>query len=83
VTPAMQKNLGLGMALISVIGLCLGICLACLAITLQAIDPGGFSNNLTGFVVIFGLCPLPLMVISGVCLLIGLAAAFFARGGEA
>lgn len=81
-TPSLRKNIGWTMAIISLIGLVLGLTFICLAIALQAMDPHGFESNLLGFAVIVGVCPLPLTVISGVCLPIGLGLVYFAHREE-
>lgn len=81
-TPSLRKNIGWTMAILGLIGFLLGLTFICLAIALQAMDPRGFENNLLGFAVIVGVCPLPLTVISGVCLPIGLGLVYFAHREE-
>ncbi len=82
VPPAIRKTLGWGLAIISAIGLTLGLTFVGLAIALQFMDPHGFQNNLLGFAVIVGACPLPLTTLSFVCLLIGLGLVYFAHQEE-
>lgn len=61
------------------ITLLLGLCLGGLAIALQLMDPAGASNNLMGFAIVFGLCPLPLIVLGTALLGMGAALVYFAR----
>lgn len=81
-TPSLRKNIGWGIAIVSLIGLILGLSFTCLAVILQSMDPHGFNNNLLGFAVIVGVCPIPLTLISGVCLPIGLGLVYFAHREE-
>lgn len=81
-TPSLRKNIGWALAILSLIGLVLGLSFTCLALALQAMDPRGFDNNLLGFAVIVGVCPLPLALVSGVCLPVGLGLVFFAHREE-
>lgn len=78
-TTSMRKSIGWGLALVSAAGLALGLMFLCLALALQLIEPRGFEHNLMGFAVVVGVCPLPLTVISGVGLLIGLGLVYFAH----
>lgn len=70
-----RRLLGWIMAGGGFIALLLGLCLGGLAIALQMMEP----SNATGFVVVFGLCPLPLIVLGAAFLFVGLAVVYFAR----
>lgn len=70
-----RRVLGWIMAGGGLIVLLLGLCLGGLAIALQMMEP----SNATGFTVVFGLCPLPLIVLGAALLFMGLAMVYFAR----
>lgn len=74
-----RKTLGWVVAALGGLMLLLGLSLMALAIILQLFDPAGPGNNLQGFLVVAGLCPLPLIVVGGAVLAMGVAIVVVAR----
>jgi hypothetical protein len=77
-----QKTLGWIVAAAGALALLLGLTLGSLAVALQLADPQGPTTNLQGFLVVCGVCPLPLTVLGAAVMAMGLGVVYAAHRAE-